>query len=96
MKIDFRKIEVKDLAGNVDKIDVSKVFGNVVFNNTPDIAEYELSIRIYHDGEVDISEDMAKSLVKYAEAFDRVIIRESVKSALLNIKDTENEDNSRQ
>lgn len=87
MKIDFRKIQVKDLAGNIDTVDISKVFGNVVFNNTPDIAEYELSKQIYHDGEVDITEEQAKNLVKYAEAFDRVIIREAVKSALSNIKD---------
>ena len=52
MKIDFRKIEVKDLAGNIDIVDVSKVFGNVVFNNTPDIEEYELSKKIYYDGEL--------------------------------------------
>ncbi len=87
MKIDFRKIQVKDLAGNIDIVDVSKVFGNVVFNNTPDIAEYELSKQIYHDGEVDISEEQAKSLVRYTQAFEKVIIRETVKDVLLTVKD---------
>lgn len=87
MKIDFRKIQVKDLAGNIDIVDVSKVFGNVVFNNTPDIEEYELSKQIYHDGEVDISEEQAKSLVRYTQAFEKVIIREAVKDVLLTVKD---------
>ena len=89
MKINFNEIEVKDLEGNVGKINVSKVFGNVIFNYTTDIAEYELSKQIYHDGEVDITEKQAKSLLKYAEAFDRVITRESVKQALLAVKDNE-------
>lgn len=87
MKIDFRKIQVKDLAGNIDIIDISKVFGNVVFNNTSDIEEYELSKKIYHDGEVDISEEQAASLVRYAQAFEKVIIREAVKEVLLTVKD---------
>ncbi len=86
MKIDFRKIEVEDLDGNIDAVDVSKVFGNVIFNYTDDIAEYELSKLIYHNGEVELTEEQAKALIRYAEAFDRVIIREAVKSALSNIK----------
>lgn len=32
MKIDFRKIEVEDLDGNIDAVDVSKVFGNVILD----------------------------------------------------------------
>ena len=87
MKIDFRKIEVKDLAGNIDIVDVSKVFGNVVFNNTPDIEEYELSKKIYYDGEVEISEKQAISLVKYVQAFEKVMIQEAIKELLLTVKD---------
>lgn len=87
MKIDFRKIEIEDLDGNIDAVDVSKVFGNVIFNYTGDIAEYELSKLIYHNGEVELTEEQAKSLVKYTEAFDRVIIRESVKQTLLKVRD---------
>ena len=87
MKIDFRKIEIEDLDGNIDAVDVSKVFGNVIFNYTDDIAEYELSKLIYHNGEVELTEEQAKSLVKYTEAFDRVIIRESVKQTLLKVRD---------
>lgn len=87
MKIDFRKIEVKDLAGNIDIVDVSKVFGNVVFNNTPDIEEYELSKKIYYDGEVEISEKQAISLVKYVQAFEKVMIQEAIKEVLLTVKD---------
>lgn len=87
MKIDFRKIEVKDLVGNIDIVDVSKVFGNVVFNNTPDIEEYELSKKIYYDGEVEISEKQAISLVKYVQAFEKVMIQEAIKEVLLTVKD---------
>lgn len=89
MKIDFRKIKVEDLAGNVDTIDVSKAFGNAIFNNACDRGEFDLSKPIYHDGEIDITEEQAKSLVKYTEVFKLVVYREAVKNALLNIKDEE-------
>lgn len=87
MKIDFRKIEVKDLDGNIDTVDVSKVFGNVIFNYTTDRGEFDLSQPIYHNGEVELTEEQAKALVKYTEAFDRVVIREAVKQALLKVRD---------
>lgn len=90
MRVDFRKIKVKDLSGNIEYIDISKVFGNFVFNNTTDIEEYDLSKKIYYDGEVDITEKQSKSLVRYADAFERVIIREALKQTLFNgIKETE-------
>ena len=37
MKIDFRKIELVDLEGNKSTIDVSKSFGNAIFQNTGDL-----------------------------------------------------------
>ena len=55
MKIDFRKIELVDLEGNKSTIDVSKSFGNAIFQNTGDLGEFNLAQDIHREGEVDIS-----------------------------------------
>ncbi len=65
MKIDFKKIEVVDLEGERTYIDVSKLLGNSIFNNTPDLDEFHLSEDIHNNGEVDLTPEQAESLKKY-------------------------------
>jgi hypothetical protein len=43
MKIDFRKIELTDLEGNKSTVDVSKAFGNAIYQNTGDLGEFNLA-----------------------------------------------------
>ncbi|WP_276878999.1 hypothetical protein [Bacteroides heparinolyticus] len=66
-KIDFRKIKVKDIEGKETIMDLSKNIGNSIFNNTPDIGEYEFSKDIYLNGEVEITEERAAIVRKYME-----------------------------
>nr|DAN32920.1 MAG TPA: hypothetical protein [Caudoviricetes sp.] len=82
MKIDFRKIELTDLEGNKSTIDVSKAFGNAIFQHTGDLGEFNLAQDIFRKGEVDISPEQAESLKKYAQLFNRVIDRIAVSNAL--------------
>ena len=65
MKIDFRKIEVVLLDGTKNQIDVSKLLGNSIFNNTPDLGELEIARDIYKNGEVDLTPEQAESVKKY-------------------------------
>lgn len=82
MKIDFRKIEVTDLEGNKSTVDVSKSFGNVIYQNTGDIGELELAREIYKSGEVDLSPEQAEGLKRYTPAFERAFMRLAVNNAL--------------
>ena len=82
MKIDFRKIALTDLEGNKSTVDVSKAFGNAIYQNTGDLGEFNLAQDIYRKGEVDISPEQAKSLKKYTQLFTRVIDRIAVSNAL--------------
>lgn len=82
MKIDFRKIELTDLEGNRSTIDVSKAFGNAIFQHTGDLGEFNLAQDIFRKGEVDISPEQAESLKKYTQLFTRVIDRIAVSNAL--------------
>lgn len=85
MKIDFRKIELVDLEGNKSAIDVSKSFGNAIFQNTGDLGEFNLAQDIHREGEVDISPEQAESLKKYTQLFTRVIDRMAVNEALSKV-----------
>lgn len=65
MKIDFRKIELTDLEGNKSTVDVSKAFGNAIYQNTGDLGELELAQNIYKNGEIEVSKDQAECIRKY-------------------------------
>lgn len=72
MKIDFRKLVVVDLDGNPvtngeEKgfFDISKNLGNQIYSKTADIGELDLAREIYHNGEVEVTEQYASALLNY-------------------------------
>lgn len=67
MKIDFRKIEITDIEGNVKSIDVSKELGNAIYRNTPDLGELDFAQEIYRNGEVEIDESRKQIIKKYMD-----------------------------
>lgn len=68
MKIDFRKIEVKDLDGNKSTVDVSKELGNAIYRTTQDIGELELAREIYKSGEAELTDEQIAIVRKYMDA----------------------------
>lgn len=94
-KIDFRKIIVKDIEDKETSMDLSTKIGNSIFNNTPDIGEYEFSKEIYMNGEVEITEERAAIVRKYMDmgvqvgsevypylAYVKVAVNEALDAAL--------------
>lgn len=67
-KIDFRKIIVKDIEGKETTMDIAKVMGNTIYNNTPDLGELEFAQEIYKKGEVEVTEERAAMVRKYMDA----------------------------
>ena len=60
MKIDFRKIQVKDIEGNNSTVDIAKMLGNAIYQKTADLGELELAQQIYKNGEVEVSRTSRK------------------------------------
>ena len=81
MKIDFRKIEIKDINGNVSVIDLSKELGNLIYKNTPDLGELEFAQELYKNGEVEVDDSKAEIIRKYV---DRSGVLAFVKIAINN------------
>ena len=67
MKIDFRKIMVKDIEGKKVPHDFSKEMGNAIFSTTKDIGELDLARDIYHKGEVDMTKEQAQMVKALAD-----------------------------
>lgn len=82
MKIDFRKIEVRDIDGNKSTVDVSKELGNAIYNKTADIGELELAREIYKQGEVEVDAEKARIIVKYVNETFLAFVKEAISPVL--------------
>ena len=82
MKIDFRKIQVKDIEGNNSTVDIAKMLGNAIYQKTADLGELELAQQIYKNGEVEVSPEQAESIKKYGSTGFVAVVQVAVNEAL--------------
>lgn len=80
-KVDFRKIMVRDIEGNEVPADISKQLGNMLYMQGQNIEECELGRRIYHHGEVELSENGADIVKRFAQGFS-FVMRQAVLTAI--------------
>jgi len=86
MKVNFRKVEVKDVAGKNSVLDISKELGNGIFNETADLGELETAREIYKNGEVEIENpQQAAMLSKYVRTGFKAFIQEALCPVLDNL-----------
>ncbi|WP_071146158.1 hypothetical protein [Bacteroides ihuae] len=77
-KIDFRKIEVKNIEGKKSTVDISKELGNQIYQKTSDLGELELARTIYKDGEIEVDAGHAAILNRYIREGFLAFVQESV------------------
>ena len=82
MKIDFRKIQVKDIEGNNSTVDIAKMLGNAIYQKTADLGELELAQNIYKNGEVELSTDQAERIKEYVKTNFVAVVQIAVNEAL--------------
>ena len=75
MKIDFRRIEVKDIEGNIIPFDMSKVLGNAIYQKTADL---ELARDIYRNGEVELTQEQVECIKDYVKTAFVAFVQEAV------------------
>lgn len=90
MKIDFRRIQVKDIEGNNSTLDVSKELGNAIYGKTADIGELELARDMYKNGEIDVDAENAAIIVKYVRLNFLAFVQEAVCPLLEDIINPKN------
>ncbi len=82
MKIDFRKIQVKDIEGNNSTVDIAKMLGNTIYQKTADLGELELAQSIYKNGEVELSPEQAERIKEYVKTNFVAVVQIAVNVAL--------------
>ena len=75
MKIDFSSVQIKDIEGNAQSVDISKELGNMMYLNAQDIAVADLGHDIYHKGEVSLSREQAEVVKQYVEKCFKAIVK---------------------
>lgn len=82
MKIDFRKIQVKDIEGNIVPFDFSKGLGNTIYQKTADLGELELAQNIYKNGEVELSPEQVERIKEYVKTNFVAVVQVAINEAL--------------
>ena len=80
-KVDFRAIEIENIAGEIEKVDLAKVLGNAMFGQAKTFEVVELARKIWKDGEVELTAEDVKIL---EEQIPNIFPTYIVKTALLN------------
>ena len=75
MKVDFSRIEIKDIEGNAQTVDISKELGNMMYYGDQDIAVADLGHDIYQKGEVELTKEQAQLVRKYIDKNFKAIVK---------------------
>lgn len=82
-KVDFRKVEIKNIEGAKEAVDLSKIIGNALFTQAKTFEVHELGRNIWKDGEVELKEEDVKILEEQIpQLFPTYIIRTAIMNAI--------------
>ena len=83
VRIDFRKFPVyKSIRRDeTEEVDISEVLANTIYTTRGGVAAHSLAVRIYEQGEVELSDKEKEIVLQTAEAFVGVLA-DSIKRVL--------------
>lgn len=87
MKVDFRKLEIKDLEGNVVTFDASKQLANFIYMETQDLGDLILAQDIYKNGEVELDNDQINKIKDWLRTNFKAFVQKAFEDYINNNKD---------
>lgn len=83
VRIDFRKFPVyKSIRRDeTEEVDISEVLANTIYTTRGGVAAHSLAVRIYEQGEVELSEKEKEIILQTSEVFVGVVA-DSIKRVL--------------
>ena len=83
VRIDFRKFPVyKSIRRDeTEEVDISEVLANTIYTTRGGVAAHSLAVRIYEQGDVELSDKEKEVILQTAEAFVGVVA-DSIKRVL--------------
>lgn len=86
MKIDFSKVQIKDIEDQPMTVDISKELGNMMYLNAQDIAVADLGHDIYHKHEVELNKEQAQIVKSFVDQGFKAILKRSLLPLLDSIE----------
>lgn len=87
MKVDFRKLEIKDLEGNVVTFDASKQLANFIYMETQDLGDLILAQDIYKNGEVELEDNQINKIKGWLRTNFKAFVQKAFDDYINNNKD---------
>ena len=82
MKVDFSKIEVKTITGDMETVDLRTAVGNILYMQGMNIKECSLGLDVFHsDGPMELSDEQTAIVRVYVKRLPYVF-QEAVERAL--------------
>ncbi len=67
MKINFKKIQIQQVDGTTQEVDIANAFSKAIYNSTPSLPIAVAMQEIYKNGEVDLNKEQVKEIRKTME-----------------------------
>lgn len=87
MKVDFRKLEIKDLEGNIVTFDASKQLANFIYMETQDLGDLILAQDIYKNGEVELEDNQINKIKGWLRTNFKAFVQKAFDDYINNNKD---------
>lgn len=69
-EINFKAIEVEDIEGNKQRVDIAKALGNQLYMQGLSIEECDLGRKIYYsEGELELDENQVRSVLRITSTY---------------------------
>ncbi|MBO5700381.1 MAG: hypothetical protein J6R57_03055 [Bacteroidales bacterium] len=81
-KVDFRKIQVENINGDMETVDVSKALGNALYPHGKTLEVVELARNIWKNGEVELTDGDVKTLQEYVPQMCSYIVSTAIINAI--------------
>lgn len=68
--INFKAIEVEDIEGNKQRVDIAKALGNQLYMQGQNVEECDLGRKIYYsESEIEITDEEARSVLRIVNGY---------------------------
>ncbi len=92
MKLNLKKLTVKDLSGESATIDLSKNFANYLYKATMDLGMLESAQTLYKKGEVELSGEQTQEVIHLLKHDKNCLFVAFVKQAIIELLETKDKE----
>lgn len=71
--VDFTKIPIENIEGGIESVDLSKLLGNAIYNQSKELGEVEVAREIYKKGIVELTDEQCKMILGYISSYSYIV-----------------------